>query len=76
MRSEKASDHGYHWAQPRRHTPGIGVRPRHPPFGDNRQPPFCRIWRNFCKRLILARLKSRAADCWCVRFWDAKHFSR
>ena len=47
MRSEKASDHGYHWAQPRRHTPGIGVRPRHPPFGDNRQPPFCRIWRNF-----------------------------
>jgi hypothetical protein len=28
------------------------------------------------KRLILARLKSRAADCWCVRFWDAKHFSR
>ena len=47
MRSEKASDHGYHWAQPRRHTPGIGVRPRHPPLGDNRQSHFCRIWRNF-----------------------------
>ena len=31
MRSEKASDPGYHWAQPRRHTPGIGVRPRHRP---------------------------------------------
>jgi hypothetical protein len=28
------------------------------------------------KRLILARLKNRAADCWCVRLGDAKHFSR
>ena len=33
MRSESANDHGYHWAQPRRHTPGIGVRLRLPPLG-------------------------------------------
>jgi hypothetical protein len=33
-------------------------------------------FRNECKRLILARLKNRAADCWCVRLVDAKHFSR